>query len=156
MNPLKESKEELFLDLAEAYHIDTGATVLNIPLFITTVLAGTGFPSPAEDYVELQIDLNKYLVKRESATFVLRVYGYSMIGVGLMNGALIVVDRSIKASEGKIVVATINGENTVKIFTKVNNQIVLMPANERFKPMPISSDMDFRIWGVVTFIINEV
>lgn len=112
-----------------------------------------GFPSPAADYMEEEIDFNHYLKPRPSATFVIRVKGDSMVDAHIPNDSLLIVDRSIKPASNCIVIAIVDNEFTVKRFVKNSSGIKLLPANEKFKPINISEDMDFRIWGVVTQII---
>ena len=113
------------------------------------------FPSPAADYMEEEIDFNHLLRPRPSSTYVIRVQGDSMIEANIPNDALLVVDRSIKPASGNIVVAIIDSEFTVKRFIKNSSGIRLMPANPKFKPIPITEEMDFAIWGTVTKIIID-
>lgn len=114
-----------------------------------------GFPSPAADYAEEEINFNTLLMPHPSSTFVMRVQGHSMIEANIPDNALIVVDRSIKPANNMIVVAIVNGEITVKRFIKNSSGIRLMPANPKYKPLPIAEEMDFRIWGTVTKIIID-
>lgn len=114
-----------------------------------------GFPSPASDYMEEEIDFNHLLRPRPASTFVIRVQGDSMIEANIPNNALLVVDRSIKPASNNIVVAIINSEFTVKRFIKNSSGIRLMPANPKYKPIPITEGMDFAIWGTVTQIIID-
>lgn len=114
-----------------------------------------GFPSPAMDYQEEEIDFNELLRPRPSSTFVVKVDGDSMIDAHIPDQALLIVDRSIKPVSGNIVVAIINGEFTVKRFIKNNSGIRLMPANPKYSPIPITEEMDFAIWGTVTKIIID-
>jgi DNA polymerase V len=114
-----------------------------------------GFPSPAADYMEEDINFNTYLMPRPNATFVMRVQGDSMIEANIPHNCLLVVDRSIKPSNNMIVVAIIDGEITVKRFIKNSSGVRLMPANQKFKPIPITEEMDFRVWGTVTKIIID-
>jgi DNA polymerase V len=114
-----------------------------------------GFPSPAADYLEEEINFNTYLMPHPNASFVMKVEGDSMIQANIPNNALIIVDRSIKPTNNKIVVAIVNGEITVKRFIQNSSGIRLMPANPKYNPIPITEDMDFRIWGTVTKIIVD-
>ncbi|WP_337042817.1 LexA family protein [Emticicia sp. 17c] len=150
MNPLIDRREEYPHGL---FCLDTHAPLQHNPLYIHTVQAG--FPSPAEDYTEAAIDLNKFLIDKPSSTFFVRVKGLSMIHAGIMDNALLVIDRSKKPTDGKIVLAVINGEFTVKFFQRMNEKILLKPANDAFKDIEITPDMSFSVWGVVTYIINE-
>lgn len=119
--------------------------------FNSTVSAG--FPSPAADYIQEEIDLNQYLKPHPSSTFLIRVKGDSMIEAFIPDGALLVVDRSIKPGNNKIVLAVLNGELVLKRFIKNSSGIRLMPANNKYDPIPINEEMDFRVWGTVTQII---
>ncbi|MEO7141102.1 MAG: translesion error-prone DNA polymerase V autoproteolytic subunit [Ferruginibacter sp.] len=114
-----------------------------------------GFPSPAADYAEEEINFNTLLMPHPNATFVMRVQGDSMVEANIPDNSLIVVDRSIKPSNNMIVVAIVNGEITVKRFIKNSSGVRLMPANAKFKPLPITEEMDFRVWGTVTKIIID-
>ena len=134
-------------------------TILNnkflpLPLYSTRVAAG--FPSPAEDHIDLELDLNEHLVKRPAATFFVRVSGVSMIGAGIHENDILIVDRSIKPTNGKVVIAVINGELTVKRIKISKNKILLMPENEKYSPIVINEEMDFSIWGVVTNVIHPL
>jgi len=124
-----------------------------LPLFDTRVKAG--FPSPADDSIEARLDLNELIVKHPSATFFVRVEGDSMEGANIYDGDILVVDRSITASNNKIVIAILNGEFTVKRISIEKNQITLLPENIQFPPLKITKEMDFEIWGVVTHIIHK-
>lgn len=136
----------------------TAHNIKNIE-FIT--LKGTGatvqagFPSPAADYIEEDIDLAKYLVPKPLATYLVRVVGNSMIDAHIPPDALLVVDKSITPKNNQIVVACIDGEFTVKRFIKNSSGIRLMPENKAYKPIPITEEMDFKIWGVVNRIIID-
>jgi len=114
-----------------------------------------GFPSPAADYMEDQIDLNKLMIPRPSSTFFINVTGDSMKDAFIPNGAMLIVDKSIKPQNNYIVLAVVNGEFTVKRFIKNSSGIRLMPANEKYKPIPITDGMEFSVWGVVTKIIID-
>ncbi len=124
---------------------------MNIPFFNTTIPAG--FPSPASDYIEERIDLNKLLIKSPSATFFVRVEGDSMIDAFIPSKSLLIVDRSVTPSSGDVVVAVVNGEFTVKRLLKTQAGVFLCAANEKFKPTRITDDIEFKVWGVVTYII---
>lgn len=122
---------------------------------ISSPTVPAGFPSPAADYMEDEIDFNHLLRPRPSSTFVVRVQGDSMIEANIPNNALLIVDRSIKPASGNIVVAIIDSEFTVKRFIKNSSGIRLMPANPKYKPIPITEGMDFAVWGTVTQIIID-
>lgn len=120
---------------------------LAIPLFSSTVAAG--YPSPAEDHIEDTLDLNDYMVQRPDSTFMLRVEGESMKNVGIMPGDILVVDRSLTAAHKKIVIAAIGGELTVKRLYQRGGIIKLLPENSAYPEIPIESESDLIIWGVV-------
>lgn len=124
----------------------------NMRLFLSPVSAG--FPSPADDFLERNLDLNSYLIKHPSATFFVRVQGDSMIGSGIRSGDILIVDRAIRDAANKIAIALINGEFTVKKIKKTGDKLWLMPSNPRYRPLEITSDMNFEIWGVVTYVIH--
>lgn len=128
--------------------------VNQFPLYSNRVSAG--FPSPADDHIEAKLDLNQYLVKHPSATFFVRVEGDSMINAGIHENDLLIVDRSLKPTHGKIIIAVINGELTVKRLSFDKNQILLLPENERYPNIRIDDTMEFNIWGVVTNVIHMV
>ena len=115
----------------------------------------TGFPSPAADYIEGRIDLNKLLIKTPSATFFVKVEGESMVNAFIPNNSILVVDRSLNAISGNIVVAVINGELTVRRLLQTHARIFLKPENPKYQPIEINEEMSFQVWGVViTIIIN--
>jgi DNA polymerase V len=114
-----------------------------------------GFPSPAEDFMEKRLDLNDYLVKNQASTFLVRVRGNSMKNAGISDGDLLVIDRSVEPSDGKIVLGILNGEFTIKRIVKREKKLILTPENKDFKSIEITEEMDFQIWGVVTFSIHK-
>ncbi|MEO8447426.1 MAG: translesion error-prone DNA polymerase V autoproteolytic subunit [bacterium] len=114
-----------------------------------------GFPSPAMDYLEQKLDLKDYLINHPDSTFFVRVKGESMTGEGINDGDLLVVDKSIEATMGQIVIAEINGEFTVKKIDKIKGKLFLVAANDKFDPIPLNEDMDFLVWGVVTYAIHK-
>lgn len=123
------------------------------PLILWRVPAG--FPSPAEDYVEGRIDLNRDLIKHPLTTFYIRVSGDSMIGAGIMPGALLIVDRALEAYDGHVVVARIDDELCVKRLSTGNNgRIWLLSENEHYPPIEITEGMEFEIWGRVVYSIS--
>jgi len=115
-----------------------------------------GFPSPADDFKEIRISLDKELVKNKEATFYARVEGDSMIGAGIDDGDLLVIDRSIDPVSGKIAVCLINGEFTVKRIIKKNQKIYLKPENKNYKELEIGEESDLIIWGIVTYVIKHL
>jgi DNA polymerase V len=128
-------------------------TRLRIPFYASLVRAG--FPSPAENYVERVCDLNDLCVTNAEATYFVRVDGDSMIGDHIEPGAVLIVDSSREAAEGKIVVVWYNGEHTVKRIHYAGRLIVLMPSNPKYDPIYVLEGDDFRVFGVVTFVISK-
>lgn len=127
---------------------------LRLPLFVVAVAAG--FPSPADDYVEVALDLNEHLVKHPAATFFVRVRGHSMVGAGIHDGDLLVVDRAEEPRDGSVVVAVLAGELTVKRLRRRNGTLSLQPENDAFAPIEIPPEAEFRVWGVVIHAIHRV
>lgn len=125
-----------------------------LPLYHESISAG--FPSPADGEVEDTLDLNEMLIKRPAATFFLRVSGSSMVNAGIHHNDILIVDRSLEPTHGKVVIASINGELTVKRLHCVGKKVQLLAENEAYAPIDISKDADFRIWGVVTNVIHAV
>jgi DNA polymerase V len=126
---------------------------LDVPLlFIISVPAG--FPSPAEDFVEGPLDLNRYLIHHPAATFFVRVIGDSMIGVGIYPNDLLIVDRAITPVNGSIVIAVVNGDLTIKRLHQCDGQVSLLPENPAYEPIQITEAMSFEVWGVVTKAIH--
>lgn len=126
----------------------------SIPLYLTRVSAGTF--SPADDYIEKPLDLNEHLIKHPVATFAFRVTGDSMTGAGIFSGDLLIVDRSIKAISGSIVVAKLGGDLICKRLKLVKDKVYLVPENPNYKTMEISSDReDLEICGVVLHNIHS-
>ncbi len=125
-----------------------------LPLFVSNVKAG--FPSPAEDYIEKQLDLNELLIKHPAATFFVKVEGDSMINAGIMPGSILVIDRAVPPANNKIVLAVINGEFTVKRFKRNGNIIILEPENPKYQEFPITPETDFQVWGVVIHVITPL
>ena len=130
------------------------ATSLELPLFAAGVSAG--FPSPAEDYVEIALDLNRELVKHPAATFFARVKGSSMIDAGIEDGDLLVIDKALEAKNGDIAVCFLDGEFTVKRLSVRDDGIYLVPANAEFKPIRIIEENDFLVWGIVAYVIHKL
>ena len=126
----------------------------NLPLFTSAVKAG--FTSPADDYMERKLDLNKHLIKHPTATFFVRAAGESMIKVGIHHGDILIVDRSLEAKHGKIIIAAVDGELTVKRLYKSSKGTYLMPENDQYKPIKITNTNDVVIWGVVTNVLHEL
>jgi DNA polymerase V len=131
-------------ELPSLYHAP-----VSLPLYSSKVSAG--FPSPAEEHVEKRLDPNDFLIDQQDATFFVTIQGYSMMDVGLLPGDKAVVDRSKNANIGDIVLAVINGEFTIKTLGRHKSGAPrLLPANKDFKPIEVTEEMQFEIWGVVT------
>lgn len=127
---------------------------LQLPLYSSKVSAG--FPSPAEDYVVENLSLDKFLIKHPAATFLVRVAGCSMINAGIHENDILIVDRSLNPIPGKIVIAAIDGQLTVKRLEQNNGKLLLMPENPDFAPIELKEEYDIHIWGVVTNVIHFV
>ncbi|MFL6208783.1 MAG: LexA family protein [Pyrinomonadaceae bacterium] len=130
------------------------ATRLARPLFMVSVSAG--LPSPAEDYIEGRLDLNRHLIKHPAATFFVRVAGDSMIDAGIHPGDILVVDRALEAQDKSVVIAVLDGELTVKRISRRDGKIFLVPDNRAYAPLEIRPDMEFEVWGVVTSVIHHL
>ena len=115
-----------------------------------------GFPSPADDFKEIRISLDKELVKNKEATFYAKVSGDSMIGAGLDDGDLLVIDRSLNPENGKIAICLVDGEFTVKRIKKEKNRLYLMPENKKYKPIELKEGNELVIWGIVEYVIKKV
>jgi len=115
-----------------------------------------GFPSPADDFKEIRISLDKELVKNEEATFYARVSGDSMQGAGLENGDLLIIDRSIEPLNNKIAVCFVDGEFTVKRIKIESKKLYLIPENKKYSPIEINEENELIIWGIVTYVIKKL
>ena len=125
---------------------------MEIPFIIAGISAG--FPSPAMDFIDLTIDMNRHLIKHPTSTFYGRVKGDSMKDAGIHDGDLLVIDKSIRPMNNKIAVCYIDGDFTVKRIKIENECIWLIPENMSYKPIKVTSDNDFIIWGIVTHVIK--
>lgn len=123
------------------------------PLFLSLVPAG--FPSPADEYLDRDIKLDELLIKNKSSTFFIRVSGHSMKDAGILNGDLLIIDRSLKATEGSIILAVVDGEFTVKRLHFSKGQTFLLPENPHYEPIEIKDSMSFEVWGVVAHAIHS-
>jgi DNA polymerase V len=125
-----------------------------LPLFTCPVSAG--FPSPAEDYIEGKLDLNQYLIKNPVATFFVRVTGDSMLGAGIHPGDLLIVDRSLEPTDGRVAIAVVDGELLVKRIRLKNDHVLLVAENPNYPPLELREEMSFEVWGVVTNVIHPL
>ena len=139
---------------ASLFYPTNSPSRLSLPLFTGKVAAG--FPSPADDYVEKNLDLNELLVQKPAATFFVRAQGESMLGAGIHPNDILVVDRSLEAIPGKVVICAINGELTVKRLERVNSQWQLKAENPAYADIVIHDDLELVIWGVVTNVIHSL
>jgi len=115
-----------------------------------------GFPSPADDFKEIRISLDKELVKNQESTFYARASGDSMLGAGIDDGDLLVIDKSLSPENGKIAVCFIDGEFTVKRIKKEKDRLYLMPENKKYNRTEIKEENELIIWGVVKYVIKKV
>ena len=129
------------------------ATELLIPIFTSRVQAG--FPSPADDHLEDTLDLNTHLINHQEATFFVKAQGDSMIGAGIHQGDILIVDKSLTPKSGKIVIAVVDGEFTVKRLHKYKGNITLKAENPEFEDIKIRGTDELIIWGVVTSVIHQ-
>ena len=132
---------------------DSTTKNFRIPLLADSVSAG--FPSPADDYTEENIDLNEHLISNPFSTFFLRVKGDSMINAGIKNKDLIIVDKSLRARPGNIVIAMIDGEFTIKRLSIKNNELYLKAENHNYPDFRFKNHIDVQIWGVVIYSIHS-
>lgn len=136
------------------HFLEHGNHVCSLPLYSNTVQAG--FPSPADDSIECKLDLNTHLIQHPAATFFVRASGDSMKNAGIQSGDILIVDRSLEATHGKIVIAAVNGELTVKRLSHQNGKVQLVAENPSYKTIHITEAQDLMIWGVVTCVIHQV
>ena len=128
---------------------------LTLPFYLHK--AGAGFPSPATDYIEEDIDLNIHLIKNTPATFIIRVQGKSMSNVGIYDGDLLIVDKSLKPKNFSTVIANVHDELVVKNFVKENDEQFLTSSSKKIEDkIIINNDSEIFIWGVVTYVIHSV
>ena len=133
---------------------DIDGNLTSIPYFLSTISAG--FPSPADDYIENNLSLSELLIRNHLSTFLMKTSGDSMIDVGINDGDILVVDRSIEAKNRDIVIAILEGNLTVKrLLFKTNDLVVLKSENIAYKDIQIPELADLEIWGVVTSVIHQ-
>ena len=142
------------IDMVESIQTLMTGVSYKLPLFSSKVAAG--FPSPADDHMDTKLDLNEHLVKHPAATFFVRVTGDSMINAGIHDNDILIVDRSLKPTHGKIVIAVVDGQMTVKRLYKQSGKLFLIPENKNFKPIEITENMSMEIWGVVITAIHSL
>jgi DNA polymerase V len=131
------------------------SSALALPLFLTPIRAG--FPSPAEDWIDANLDLSQHLIRHPAASFFVRVAGTSMLGAGIHPGDLLLVDRALKPANNQVIIAVVDGEFTVKRLRRTaSGRIFLVADNPDFPPLEIKPDTPFEVWGVVTYVIHSV
>lgn len=136
----------------EIYKTDTSS---ELPLPIADEGIRAGFPSPAQDFMDLSIDLNKELVRHPSSTFYGRVRGDSMHDTGVTDGDILVIDKSLEPHDGDMAVCFVDGDFTIKYIQIEKDIVWLVPANKKYEPIKITGDNDFLIWGIVTYSIKK-
>lgn len=136
--------EVLAVDLCEA---------LSLPFFSSNISAG--FPSPAEDYLELRINIGEFVTNNPTSTFWVRVHGDSMQDAHIVDGSILAVDKSLKANSGDIIVAVVNNEFTVKRLVVKGKKVLLVPENKKYQALEITEEMDFRVWGKVVTVLTK-
>lgn len=144
-------------NVAKVYNLPRQPTELRLRYF-TTPTASAGFPSPAGDYVEDELDLNAYLIRNKAASYFFRVHGDSLCDIGIMDGDIGSVDRSLAAQAGRVVVATLDGEIVCKVFEEVNGRPALVSRNARH-PYPVlylDQYQEHTIWGCVTSVSRKL
>ena len=124
------------------------------PLYFAGVPAG--FPSPADDYVDRDLDLNEHLIAHPAATYFVRASGNSMSGAGIHDGDLLIVDRAVEPKDGSIVIAVICGDLTVKRLHFCDGRLLLEPDNNAYSPIEVAPEMDFQVWGVCRHVIHTL
>lgn len=147
-----EDKYTLGASISGLYGFEKKAKI-PLPFFACGVSAG--FPSPADDYIGQQLDLNDLLIRNPAATFFVRVAGDSMTGVGINDHDILVVDRSLEPVHGKIIIAAVNGELTVKRLVKTDHSCKLVAENPNYPPLEVTEDLSCVVWGVVTSVIHQ-
>lgn len=147
LKPVKETKNFTFYTPDASHHIE-------VPFVEGGITAG--FPSPADDFKEVRISLDKTLIRNTDATFYARVKGQSMIGAGIDDGDLLIVDKSLEPQNNKIAVCFLDGEFTVKRLKVEKDAVYLVPENEDYKAIKVTKDNQLIIWGIVTYVIKRV
>ncbi len=150
------NEESYAINVREIWATTRSPIRLTIPLYTSRVSAG--FPSPAEDHLDSRLDLNRWLIDHPAATFCVRVEGDSMTSAHIYDGDVLVVDRMVEADDGDIIVARVGCEMCVKRLRIIEGAIWLMPEsdNEIYKPLLVTEDMDFAVWGKVMHIIHSL
>jgi len=150
----KPDREKSAANVTMLGHADSNARPRHLPLFLSRISAG--FPSPADDYIEGKLSLDEHLVRQPEATFFLRVQGDSMIGAGIHDGDLLIVDKSLTAQHNNIVIAEVFGELTVKRLHDQGGVVLLLAENTAYRPIVINEESQLVIWGVVTNVVHNL
>lgn len=149
MHKIKKIANSTTLDF---YTANTSSHI-SLPFIDGGIVAG--FPSPAQDYIDLKIDLNTELISNPSSTFYARVKGTSMQDAGIMNGDILIIDKSLQPKDGDTAVCFIDGEFTLKYIKLCPDAVYLVPANPKFEPIKVTEENNFCIWGIVTYSIKN-
>lgn len=137
-----------------SFFIPDGESNLEMPYIPSGIKAG--FPSPAADFDGTRISIDQIVVKNTTATFYAKANGNSMIGAGIDDGDILVIDKSIEPQDGKIAVCFIDGEFTVKRIKVQENSLLLLPENKLYEPIEVTQENDFIIWGIVTYVVKKI
>lgn len=138
-----------------AFQLYIADTSTELPLQFADGGIRAGFPSPAQDYITESIDLNSTLISHPASTFYAKVVGDSMSGEGITEGDILIIDRSIEAEHGDLAVCCLDGEFTLKrLCLNRGNKIYLMPSNRNYKPIEVTPENEFTVWGVVIYTIK--
>jgi DNA polymerase V len=135
------------------FYIPDYTTALELPFIDVGISAG--FPSPADDFIELTIDLNKHLIKHKDSTFFAKVKGHSMKNAGIFDGDLLVIDKSLAPQDGKIAICQIDGEFTVKRIKIEKDVVWLVAENDAYEPIKVTEENELMIWGIVMHSIKS-
>ncbi|WP_161887907.1 LexA family protein [Pontibacter russatus] len=141
---LPQQLEPLFFEYIET---------IEIPLLASCISAG--FPSPADDYLEENINIGRYLIQNPASTYMMRVKGNSMVEANIHEGDILIIDRAQDAADGLPVICILEGEFTVKTFKRIKDKAFLVPANPAYKSIEVTEEMDMRVWGVVVWILHK-
>ena len=144
------------LDKNKKLHFFTPKTDSNLELPYITAGIKAGFPSPAADFEETKISLDSFLIKNKEATFYAKASGHSMIGAGIDDGDILVIDRSIEPTDNKIAICFIDGEFTVKRIKIINQKLFLQPENDSYQRIEVKEENEFMIWSIVTYVIKKM
>ena len=137
----------------ELHQLEQQGEAMSLPFADEGIHAG--FPSPAQDFMELSVDLNRELIRNAASTFFGRVRGDSMQDAGVCDGDILIIDKSLEPRTGDMAVCFIDGEFTIKYIRIEKSVVWLLPANEKYQPIRMTAENDFLIWGIVTYSIKK-